>query len=226
MATATAQATHAEDRNTKAPVASKGVVFDKALYEKLRKDDDEGTLSDDDHDRYVAQIQAKHAETAADRKKLADVVKVIKDSGYPFAKIYKAAIAGDDGLRAEISSLFTDEEIAAANKGGAKVSKGPKKPSTGAKNPPGTILPGTLIRIETGSRPTVYMKGNGAKLGSYTQTAIKALADKHGDKLEQVLIDNHATEEGKAYFATKEGKDELKVYADHARSKPAQAKKK
>ena len=72
-----------------------------------------------------------------------------------------------------------------------------------------------------GKRPAGYGKGDADKLGTYTKPAFKELFTKHGDKFESVM-EGFRTDEGKAYYATPEGKKEWTAIIDHIKTKKAQ----
>ena len=133
MATATPD-TKAQDTN-KAPAAAapKKGEYNKELHDSLKKKDDgDEVLSDAEHATLLEQMSLKRVFEAEGRKKFEDLVESIAKSGFQFSRIYKAVALKNDGMRAEVASLFSQDEITAAFKaGGGKVGAGRAASTTG-----------------------------------------------------------------------------------------------
>ena len=161
-------------------------------------------LDDAEHDEYVKLMGQRRAGLAAKRKELDTLVDSFTKSEVTFADFYKAVVAKNDGKRAEITSLFTAEEIkAAAGKGMAgKGPKAPKKDSTGV-----------LLKIkEEGKlgKPTTYSKGQAIQT---PQKAFRAIYEKDTKNFAENLKQYY--QPGAAeYFETDAGKEELKKFIE------------
>lgn len=196
--------------------SSKHTKFNKQRFDELHNRED---LSDVEEEEYTGLRKLRGESAKARKATVLDLVSKMKEHDISMLDLK------DNGAPvSDIDKLFDANTIRLA--AGASAAPKTTKKSSGAKKTPGTVEPGTLISVKIGTtgRPTLYMKGT--KLGTYVQPAIKALAEEHGKKLEQFLLDKYATEEGKTYFGTTEGKAELTAYAEHARTKDAQPKAK
>lgn len=188
----------------------KKVEFNEDLFKSLHTKLLSEGHSDEEHAQYLEQNDLKRNAEKADRNKLDSVVKTIIDSGYGFSRIYKAVIAKNDGLKAEVGSLFSPSEISAAAKVkvSAKAGKGSRGESTKT----------VLISYKAGeTKPSVMQKGD--KLTTYSKPAFKALSNEHGAKFSEKLKEFY-TPAGKEYFALPEGKKELDDFIVHTQTKP------
>lgn len=161
-------------------------------------------LSDEEQTEYFSLITAKNKSAAAHRKALSDMVDSFVKSGIVFADFYKAVVAKNDGQRAEITSLFTAEEIKAAAGAGGSV-KGPKAPKKDNS--------GVLLKIKVDGKlgkPTTYAKGQAIQS---PQRAFREIYEKDTKNFAENLKKYY--EPGAAeYFETDAGKEELKKFIE------------
>lgn len=204
-------ADHAAPANSKGNQAMAKTEFDDKRYAELHaKSATDLGLDDAEHDEYVKLMGLRRAGVAAKRKELETLVESFNKSDVTFADFYKAVIAKNDGKRAEITSLFSPEEIkAAAPRSGT---------SSSAKNKPAAV---SLIAVPKADknqrgRQTTYVKGD---LKKPNKPAFKALYEKDPKNFAKAL-ETMFTSAGKEYFATDAGKKELTDFiAKYAPSK-------
>lgn len=221
MATAPAQASLTDDKNTKAAPAETLESL-QAEYKKLSEDID--SLSDADFKRHGDIALKIRKMGAAKREALAEAVAAFLKTGQTFADFYKAVVAKDAGKAAEVTSLFNAEQIAAAYKatGGKTATKGKGKgKEAGATT---EVDPNNFMKFDgKGKRPAIYNKDDHKQ--TYTKQVLKDLyeANKDYDKFVAALEPSY-TNAGAAWFATDDGKKELEKIYDAAKTKKVQAK--
>lgn len=173
MATAEKTNTPAPEAAQAAPTLTKAQKDETRFQELLAKDSTALGLSDEEETEYLKLRAARKQAIAGKRKSLDELVAKIVDSGFTFKEIYHEVVSKNDGLRAEVTSLFSAEEIkkAAGNKG---------KGSTGKTgNRQQTVIPEESLVIHVKASQGQGFKASKEKLleGKWGTFASKLLKD-------------------------------------------------
>lgn len=159
----------------------------------------------------------KADETQREAKKgtVTKLVEEMKKHGITFLDLKEAGAQVSD-----IDKLFDANTIRLAA-GTPKATRAKRTEGDGTPKEKGPSKALMIALPANGKRPAGYGKGDADKLGTYTKPAFKELFTKHGDKFESVM-EGFRTDEGKAYYATPEGKKEWTAIIDHIKTKKAQ----
>ena len=228
MATATPD-TKAQDTN-KAPAAAapKKGTFNKVRFEELLKKvtSDEG-LTDDENKEFVLELGYKNDSEKEERTKLSAIVDAVIASGYPFSKIYKAVILKNDGKKAEIASLFTQEEIAAAFKaGGGKAPRAAKGTAAPKKTGPAELDPDAFLNFKSpsanGRATTLKINGEFPAVFGASWQWLKTLEGGVKANLDKVIV---KTPKAAEFAESKAGKEYIQKLHDWVSNDGKKAKK-
>ena len=159
-------------------------------------------------------LHTKEAKMKEERAgEIAGLKKSIEDLNIQFSEIH--SLFPIEQIKTVATALGLISEPTAKGKGKGKA-KG-----QGVSKKTGDIL----IQIASPSgrgQPAKYNKGQ--DLPQYVSASFKTLFEAHKQNFEAELA-KHFTDEGKAYFATEEGKAELAKLVDYVKTKPVMPKK-
>lgn len=185
---ATAEKTNTQAPESAAPALTKAQKDEMRFQELLAKDATANGLSDEEEAEYLKLRAARKQAIAGRRKILDELVAKIIDSGFTFKEIYKEVVDKHDGMRAEITSLFSAEDISKA------AGKSPKKSGGKTGDRKQTVIPeeSLVIHMKAG-------QGQGFKVSKE-----KLLESKWGTFASKLLKDLGAKDEAEFVAKLKE----------------------
>lgn len=191
-----------------APALTKAQKDEIRFQELLAKDGTELGLSDEEEAEYLKLRAARKQAIAGRRKILDELVAKIVDSGFTFKEIYQEVVKNNVGLRAEVTSLFSAEEISKAAGKSPKGSGGRTKTKTAGASDASNVL--IAIKGE-GPRSTTFSKKDRNLL--MPKEAFRKLWE--GDKANFAEnLKKHYKPGAEEYFQTEEGKQDLAYLID------------